>query len=265
MNTEPPQGDDLQRMLVSMKQNVLERATPLPKRRRGRSGIVIGVVALLAVGTATGAVALTLSQQNADPVAAPTQTQQPEPSPSATTPSSAPITGAPVPKPTPTPTSSPTATAKPASNVLIPGDCYQLVPDADYARFFGAATHTATVFGPGATREPDGNDRVQGHLRDPHEWLYCTWQNSGVEANITIRVSHTADIAQDTPEEYAEQAGTCADDLGGRMCQFTTGAERVRPLTVTTLVRDGVTIQINQTDFPTDGLLAAIVGEIWGD
>lgn len=260
MNTEPPEGDDLQRMLVSMKQNVLERATPRPKRRRGRSGVVIGVVALLAVGTATGAVALTLSQQDT-PVAAPTQTQAPEPSATATTPSSAPITGA----PTPTPTSTPTATATPALNVLIPGDCYQLVPDADYARFFGAATHTSTVFGPGTTREPDGNDRVQGHLRDPHEWLYCTWQNSGVEANITIRVSHTADIAQDTPEEYAEQAGTCTDDLGGRTCQFTTTAERVRPLTVTTLVRDGVTIQINQTDFPTDGLLAAIVGEIWGD
>jgi hypothetical protein len=262
MNTEPPEGDDLQRMLVSMKQNVLERATPRPKRRRFRPGIALGVIGLLAIGTATGAVALSLSQQES-PVAAPTRTQQPEPSPSATTPTSAPITQRPTPRPTMSP--SPTPTAEPASNVLIPGDCYQLVPDADYDRFFGAAAHTSTVYGSGTAREPDGNDRVQGHLRDPHEWLYCTWQNYGVEANITIRVSHTADIGPDTPEQYAEQSGSCADRFGGRVCQFTTSAERVLPLTVTTLQRDGVTIQIDQTDFPTDGLLPAIVGEIWGD
>jgi len=260
MNTEPPEGDDLQRMLVSMKRNVLERATPRPKRRRIRPGLALGIVGLLAIGTATGAVALTLSQQD-EPVAAPAQTQPPEPTPTATTPTSAPITERPTPRPTPTPK----PTAEPASNVLIPGDCYLLVPDDDYARFFGAADHTSTVYGLGHAREPDGNDRIQGHLRDPHEWLYCTWQNHGVEANITIRVSHTVDIAQDTPEEFAEQAGTCADRLGGRMCQFTTSAERDRPLTVTTLTRDGVTIQIDQTDFPTDGLLPAIVGEIWGD
>ncbi|MGG7308901.1 hypothetical protein ACQXVK_17105 [Curtobacterium sp. AB451] len=260
MNTEPPEGDDLQRMLVSMKQHVLERATPRPKRRRFRPGIALGVIGLLAIGTATGAVALSLSQQET-PVAAPTTTQQPEPSPSATTPSSAPITERPTPRPTPTPT----PTAQAASNVLIPGDCYQLVPDADYDRFFGAAAHTSTVLGAGEPREPDGNDRIRGHLDDPHEWLFCTWQNFGVEANITIRVSHTADIGPDTPEQYAEQSGSCADRFGGRMCQFTTSAERVLPLTVTTLQRDGVTIQIDQTDFPTDGLLPAIVGEIWGD
>lgn len=262
MNTEPPEGDDLQRMLVSMKQHVLERATPRPKRRRFRPGIALGVIGLLAIGTATGAVALSLSQQET-PVAAPTTTQQPEPSPSATTPSSAPITERPTPRPTPTPT--PTPTAQAASNVLIPGDCYQLVPDADYDRFFGAAAHTSTVLGAGEPREPDGNDRIRGHLGDPHEWLFCTWQNFGVEANITIRVSHTADIGPDTPEQYVEQSGSCADRFGGRMCQFTTSAERVPPLTVTTLQRDGVTIQIDQTDFPTDGLLPAIVGEIWGD
>ena len=47
MNTEPPEGDELQRMLVSMKQAVLERATPRPKRYRRRSGVVVGVVVLV--------------------------------------------------------------------------------------------------------------------------------------------------------------------------------------------------------------------------
>ncbi|MBT1630774.1 hypothetical protein [Curtobacterium flaccumfaciens] len=99
MNSEPPIGDDLQRMLVSMKQNVLERAEPR-KRRGRRTGIVITVIALLAVGTAGGGVALGLI---------PTSPTEPEPTPSATsqpsqtvTPSSAPVVGEPTPTPTPT-------------------------------------------------------------------------------------------------------------------------------------------------------------------
>ncbi|PZF30824.1 MULTISPECIES: hypothetical protein [unclassified Curtobacterium] len=104
MNSEPPIGDDLQRMLVSMKQNVLERAEPR-KRRGRRTGIVITVIALLAVGTAGGGVALGLI---------PTSSTEPEPTPSATsqpsqtvTPSSAPVVGEPTPTPTPTPTAPP--------------------------------------------------------------------------------------------------------------------------------------------------------------
>ncbi len=63
MNTEPPEGDDLQRMLVAMKRNVLDHATPRPngaeadpgRDRRGRAA---------RAGTATGAVALSLTQQD---------------------------------------------------------------------------------------------------------------------------------------------------------------------------------------------------------
>jgi hypothetical protein len=258
MNTEPPEGDDLHRMLVSMKQNVLERATPHPKRRRVRPGIVIGVVGLLAIGTATGAVALSLSQQE-QPTAAPTQTQQPEPAPSATTPTSAPITA--TPRPSLTPSAAPTRAT--GSHVRLPGDCYLLVPDADYSRFFGAASHTSTVVSPGLTRDPDGNDRIQG-LRDPDEGLSCTWQNEGVVANLTLSVGPTAVFGTGTPEETVRVlGGTCEDKLGGRVCQVESSYPG-DPV-VTTLIRDGVIVTINQTDFPTDGLMPAIVGEIWGD
>lgn len=258
MNTEPPEGDDLHRMLVSMKQNVLERATPRPQRRRFRPGIALGVVGLLAIGTATGAVALSLSQQET-PVAAPTQTQQPEPAPTATTPSSAPITERPTPRPTPTET--PAA----RSDVRIPGDCYLLVPDEDYDRFFGAASHTSQVLSPGLSRDPDGNDRIRG-LRGEHESLSCTWQNEGVEANLVIAVGHTEDIGAGTPEDtVANLGGTCQDRLGGRACRTRVPTERGGTVTATTFLRDGITITIYQTDFPTDGLLPAIVGEIWGD
>ena len=102
MNSEPPIGDDLQRMLVSMKQNVLERAEPR-KRRGRRTGIVIAVIALLAVGTAGGGVALGLIPTSPAAAPAPTPTATSEPS-QTVTPSSAPVVDAPTPIPTPTPT-----------------------------------------------------------------------------------------------------------------------------------------------------------------
>ena len=52
MDVEPPTGDDLNRMLVSLKQSVLDRAEdrrPAPRRRGRRAGIVIGAIALLGV------------------------------------------------------------------------------------------------------------------------------------------------------------------------------------------------------------------------
>ncbi|WIB77812.1 hypothetical protein DEJ28_01575 [Curtobacterium sp. MCPF17_002] len=102
MNSEPPIGDDLQRMLVSMKQNVLKRAES--RRHRGRrTGIVIAVIALLAVGTAGGGVALGLipTSPTAAPESSPSATREPT---SAVTPSSAPVVDAPTPVLTPTPT-----------------------------------------------------------------------------------------------------------------------------------------------------------------
>ncbi|MCS5511239.1 hypothetical protein NY537_00595 [Curtobacterium flaccumfaciens pv. betae] len=107
MNTEPPQGDDLQRMLVSMKQNVLERATPRPKRRGRRAGIAIGVVGVLMLGAAGGGVALGLIPTSITTAPAPTATTTPEPSPTETS-SGAPVVGGPTPTANPTPTPTPT-------------------------------------------------------------------------------------------------------------------------------------------------------------
>ncbi|MCS6548127.1 hypothetical protein NYS50_09575 [Curtobacterium flaccumfaciens pv. flaccumfaciens] len=265
MNTEPPQGDDLQRMLVSMKQNVLERATPLQKRRRGRSGIVIGVVALLAVGTATGAVALTLSQQNADPVAAPTQTQQPEPAPSATTPSSAPITGAPVPKPTPTSTPTPAA-------ATIPTDCRALVPAEDYDRFFGDTPYIRVEppeegLPPEYTRAP-GSESEIGPETAPTK-LYCLWKDPRADISglaITAGTGTPAQLQHAEDDFYQGWTPTCVDADGIRTCRQTKkdpqyGTDWAR----TMYVRGDTWLQIDQSNVPTDGLLDAVVGEIWGD
>jgi hypothetical protein len=259
MNTEPPEGDELQRMLVSMKRNVLERAMPRPKRRRVRPGIAIGVVGLLAIGTATGAVALSLSQQD-DPVAAPVQTQEPEPAPSATTPTSAPITTTPRPRP-----ATPEPTATPVTSQRIPGLCSDLVPQADYARFFGAARQETFIWGPNGSREVDGNDRIQG-LRDPAESLYCSWQNEGVLAGITITLERVTPQGAATRAADAVAAdGTCEQRLGGRVCRSQQRSGDGPVPVKTEFFRDDLAITISQTDFPTDGLLPAIVGEIWGD
>ncbi|WP_420368694.1 hypothetical protein [Curtobacterium sp. L1-20] len=97
-------GDDLHRMLVSMKQNVLERATPRPRRRGHRTGIALGVVGVLLLGAAGGGVALGLIPTSitaepvpsASPTTGPTETE---------TPSGAPVVDSPTPTSTPSPTS----------------------------------------------------------------------------------------------------------------------------------------------------------------
>ncbi|OII05622.1 hypothetical protein BIU89_15265 [Curtobacterium sp. MCBA15_005] len=99
-------------MLVSMKQNVLERATPRPKRRGRRAGIAIGVVGVLLLGAAGGGVALGLIPTSITTAPAPTATTTPEPSPTETS-SGAPVVGGPTPTANPTPT--PTSTRAPYS------------------------------------------------------------------------------------------------------------------------------------------------------
>ncbi|MGN6407768.1 MAG: hypothetical protein ACTHMH_05430 [Curtobacterium sp.] len=249
MNTEPPEGDDLQRMLVSMKQNVLERATPRPKRRRFRPGIALGIVGLLAIGTATGAVALTLSQQET-PVAAPVQTQQPEPAPSATTPTSAPITQRPTPRP-------------PTRNTVasIPTTCRGTVPAEDYDRFFGATPLTE------ATEANDGRldtDSVDITWAGNPPTITCDWRDpradvSGLSMSIGPLAPESRGLLDRSPLR-------CEDRDGGRMCQDSQPAEPY-PVeqTTTWFVRGDTYIVIRQANFPTSGLLDAVVGEIWGD
>lgn len=91
MRTEPPTGDELTRLLVSMKQNVLERAArdrpaavQRPQRNDRAIGIMLGVAILLGLG-AGGALALGLVTppfgvvSQATPTPTPTPTPRPTP------------------------------------------------------------------------------------------------------------------------------------------------------------------------------------------
>lgn len=113
MDTEPPQGDELQRMLVSMKQHVLEHAAPRRSRRGRNTGIALGIVGVLLLGATGGGVALGLIPTPLTAEApAPSTTSTPEPT-TVETPTGAPVVDQPTPTATPTPT--PTSTRPPYS------------------------------------------------------------------------------------------------------------------------------------------------------
>lgn len=255
MDTEPPVGDELQRMLVTMKQSVLERADTRPERRRGRTGIVVGAVALLALGTASGAVALTLTQQDR-PAAAPVPTQEPAPAPSATTPTSAPITGRPTPRPVPS------ATPTTPAVVTIPTSCRATVPAGDYDRLFGDTPVQESV---GTEETPVGTDSadVVGIARAGRD-ISCLWMDpradvSGLDMRIGPALPGAADRLRAGPIE-------CREQDGGLLCRMSVPADPYPVDRVTTwFVRDDTYVVIRQTNFPTNGLLDAVVEEIWGD
>lgn len=74
MRTEPPTGDDLTRMLVTMKQRVLEEAAhdPAPARRRARNrAIITSTAILLTLGLGAGAaIAAGMIGEDEEPTAA---------------------------------------------------------------------------------------------------------------------------------------------------------------------------------------------------
>lgn len=93
MRTEPPAGDELTRMLVTMKRNVLDEASrdPAPARRRARNRTIITTTAiLLTLGLGAGAaIAAGMIGEDEEP--------GPESQPTAT------VAATPAPAPTPTP------------------------------------------------------------------------------------------------------------------------------------------------------------------
>lgn len=96
MRSEPPTGDELNRMLVSMKQQVLEQAAkdpaPAARSRTINRGLALGVGVTLFLGLgATAAYAITVAASQEPQAAPPAQTFTPPASPTAT------------PAPTPTP------------------------------------------------------------------------------------------------------------------------------------------------------------------
>ena len=171
MNSEPPTGDELNRMLVTMKQNVLERTTESPRRKRNRNlGLGLGLAALLAIGGGSGALALGMlpSPFQASAPATPTST------------------------PTPTPTVRPTATPRPTPTVApvvapvpsAPIDCATLTNGIDLTAFIPDPVYAPELLPKNYDRTTEAGLAQQGVLS-------CVWRSeAGSYSNVVVRVSN---------------------------------------------------------------------------
>jgi len=183
MDVEPPVGDDLNRMLVSMKQQVLQRAAAEPPAKprpwaRRHLGLTLGLVALLGIGGASGALALVLpSPFEAAAPASPTSTPEPSATPRATA----------------TPTFTPSAPEQdPVPRPAYDVDCATL---GDQIGVTGViATATPIDLGPGQFRPATAAYRQAGALA-------CTWTPTG-DPYEQSRVSVTVVPAGDRGLEW---------------------------------------------------------------
>ena len=184
MDVEPPTGDDLNRMLVSMKQDVLRRAAAEPPARRRpwarrHLGLTLGLVALLGVGGAGGALALVLpSPFQASPAATPTST------PSAT----------PTSRPTPTATAAPVVPAQPAApSVALGVDCATL----------GERIGVTSI---GLSATPDGPGTLYFTTEQAAERQAgvstCGWSGPGTGGGQAARLELTVAPAGDRGREW---------------------------------------------------------------
>jgi hypothetical protein len=179
MDVEPPTGDDLNRMLVSMKQDVLRRAAAEPPARRRpwarrHLGLTLGLVALLGIGGAGGALALVLpSAFQASPAA----TSSPSPAP----------TREPVPGATATVSPSPSAPTQPAApTAALAIDCATLGQEIGVASIgldttpLGRATQFFTP--------EDAATRQAGATA-------CIWSGDGAGygAQLTVKIAPAAE------------------------------------------------------------------------
>jgi hypothetical protein len=168
MNSEPPTGDELASMLVTMKQNVLERTTESPRRKRNRNlGLGLGLAALLAIGGGSGALALGMLPSPFQAAAPATPTSTPTPTPTVT----------PTATPRPTPTVAPVLAPVPS----VPIDCATLASGVRMDLFIPSPEQSA----------PDLLDPTAASLLE-NGVLTCTWDSS-VLSHSDVIVSVSAD------------------------------------------------------------------------
>lgn len=254
MNTEPPMGDDLNRMLVSMKQNVLERTAGQPPRRAPRHvGVIIGLVALIGLGSASGAVALGLVPKpfaERAPVV-PTVTEDPAPP---VTETEAPPTTAPVVPPV-------------VKRASIPTDCRDVVPAGDYDRIFGKTPLQQSFPVPAGQTPgpiPTNSDAHFADFGDPA--LVCLWMDPRADiSGIDIEVGSITEKAAATfVSSIGESGYVCKEVHDGHTCQLVKqDSEYPVEYSTTYFIRGTTWIEIRQSNFPTSDLTGAIVEQLW--
>ena len=259
MSNEPPGGDEMQRMLAGMRQQVVRgmHDKPRPASARRRVGLIVALIGVLGIGTASGSVALGLV-----------------PTPFAAAPAPVPSSAPPTPAPTGSPSPSAariTPTPAPAdTTATIPGACTDAVPSADAPRLFGSLE--ITQFRP---QVPGGRTDYYIDPEIPFKEdaeLVCSWTPGGTsegdEGLFLEMGTADRDVLQARLRVVADKDWTCTDTLGGRSCQHTETSMYYSDQVETThtfFVRGDTWISITQSNVPTDGLLKALVQQTWTD
>jgi len=171
-------------------------------------------------------------------------------------------------------TTAPTVPPPPAA-ASIPTDCRGLVDAATYTATFGetplndplsiepgrAGAVTPTAAPVGATYR---------EIIDSATELRCLWRAPDAALRyLQVDVGTVPpNVGRARLDQLAADGYRCEDALDGRRCQRVSEVEGSEASTidraVTQFLRDDVYIQVEQLDFPTDGLLPSIVDELWG-
>jgi hypothetical protein len=189
--------------------------------------------------------------------------------------------GDPAPADTPAASSSPpsmssSATPEPeetddAGPTALPADCAALVATADPAQF-GSAPLNDPAFvpqGPSGVvtpSAPPANADARQTLRAIHE-LWCLWADPSADiTHLSVEVGHLSEADAAPVIAGLGSAGyECSESNGGTQCAIVTPNSQF-PVDdeFTYLFRDDVVILVDQTNFPTNGLMASMVEVIWG-
>jgi hypothetical protein len=175
----------------------------------------------------------------------------------------------------PTPTASETASPSPepteAGPTALPADCAALVATADPAQFGDAPLNDPVYVPQGPSGvvvpvpPPPGADARQT-MRAIHE-LWCLWADPQTDiTHLSVEVGHidAAGIATLVGQLQGE-GYECTEANGGTQCAIVTPNSQF-PVDdeFTYLFRGDVAVLVDQTNFPTNGLMASIAEVIWG-
>ena len=165
-----------------------------------------------------------------------------------------------------------------ASTPVIPETCETIVNPETYAATFGESP----LNDPGVVGQEGTEFFIQTGRFDPvtpaegatpgeivasQTQLRCIWRDP--RADITGIGVEMAIVDPGIAREYltslASQGYDCAPAEGGERCQHVRTHEQYPvELGDTVFLRDSVVVSVSQGNFPTDGLLGAIVGTVWG-
>lgn len=102
-------------------------------------------------------------------------------------------------------------------------------------------------------------------MRAIHE-LWCLWANPSADiTHLSVEVGHyDAASAASLMDTLQSQGYTCENADGGRLCYITVpNTKYAVDDNFTYLSRGDVMILVDQTNFPTNGLMASMASVIW--